>query len=621
MPTENNTTPQVKLGRVYLPTTPGTPVGRFEFVVERNDGNSVEVGMPVAADTTEGTVVGTIVDMRTVGSDHDPITADLASDGRCADLPEVVVAQVQVFHSKLLRPVRAGIVRAATKDEMLLATGYDRMDWPIPAGVVPLADGTTARICFDGTSLLGPEAAHLNVGGLSGQAAKTSYIGMLLRSAIHSGGPQHRVASLVFNVKGEDLIWLDEKPTSGYELTSEDLDMYKSLGIPATPFEDVTVYAPSLPAGSDATRCPRQDALPLGWDLAMVWRYLKYFINTSFYDDEKLTSFLYEFGAECLNNPDHTKRVDTFDKLDAWFKGILERPLEEHEKESPIVWRAHHRATVWRIRRMLSGAVLAGSQGLVVHGKATNGTDIPDSNWHHGQVIVVDIAGLSTNVQSAVIARTIERLLKSAADGELGVDHLVVVADELNAFAPSQGAEMSNVKKVLQKVSTQGRYAGISLWGAGQKLSKIDEMIRDNAATRALGITSDGELASGIYGSMSSGLVERIATLPKGYMALSHYSFRSTLIVRFPRPAWRTGKSRTTGGTKLKITSVLDLSPRSLERLSEGNSPEIVDSIISSAGSQQEALEKLQKARIPDMKKVALHEPSTYDPENPYDFD
>lgn len=604
------------LGRIYLPSNPGTPVGRFQFLVDPDQGLVVEIGTPVAADTAEGVVVGAVVDMRTVGTASDPVLADLAGPTQLARLNEVVVAEVQVFHSDRLRSVRSGRVRAATGEEMLRATGFERMDWRIPAGVVPLADGSRVAVCFDGHALLGPESAHLTVGGLSGQAAKTSYIGALLASAINAGGGDRSVAALIFNVKGEDLIWLDEKPAAGYELTEDDIAIYDALGIPAEPFKDVTVYAPALPAGAAGTRSPRPDALRLGWDLTQVWGYLKYFFDT--YGDEKVTSFFSEFENLCLRNPNPAQRIDTFDKLDAWFD---EKLRDAEEGDSQQAWRSHHKATMWRIRRMLMGSVLSRSGGLVLHGSSRPGDDVPATNWHHGQVIVVDIAGLQPDVQSAVIARTTERILRSAENGELGVNHLVVVADELNSFAPAQGGEMGNVRKILQRVATQGRYAGISLWGAGQKLSKIDELVRDNAATRALGITADGELASGVYGRMPSGLAERIATLPKGFMALSHYSFRSTLVVRFPRPAWRTGKAKTTGASRPNSLSALGLSQSSLGRLTEGVDEVTAEEIIGSSRSAEEATEKLKQARVPDMKKSALHEPSAFDPSNPFDLD
>lgn len=605
------------LGRVYLPSNPGTPVGRFDFLVDHDAGESVEIGTPVAADTTEGVVVGTVVDMRTVGTASDPVAADLAGDPQLARLSDVVVATVQVFDSPRMRPVRAGGVRAATAEEMRRATGEDRMEWPIPAGVVPLADGGFAPVAFDGHALLGPESAHLTVGGLSGQAAKTSYIGTLLRAAISRGEEGRSVAALVFNVKGEDLIWLDESPAAGYELSEEDMAIYSSLGVPATPFENVTVYAPALPATSSGTRSPRPDAWRLGWDLPMVWPYLKYFLGPVVFEDEKVASFLAEFRGFLLTHRDPLDRVDTFDKLEAWFAARL---ADAEEGESPYAWRTHHKATMWRIRRMLSG-ITARSGGLVVPGTAKSGEDVPDSGWRQGEVVVVDLAGLTTDVQSVVIARTLERILRSAESGELGVDHLVVVADELNAFAPSTGGEMQSVRKVLQRVATQGRYAGISLWGAGQKLSKVDELVRDNAATRALGITADGELASGVYGRMPSGLVERIATLPKGFMALTHYSFRSPLMVRFPRPAWRTGKARTSGASRPSSTDGLGLSRASIARLTEGVPEDVVEEILASSPDSAAATERLARARVPDMSKTALHTASTFDPDNPFDLE
>jgi hypothetical protein len=440
---------------------------------------------------------------------------------------------------------------------------------------------------------------------------------MLLAAAIKSGGTQRRVASVIFNVKGEDLIWLDQSPSVGFEISEDDRKMYSALGVPAEPFKDVRVYAPALPAGAKGTRSSREDASRLGWDLPMIMPYLRYFLGNIVFEDEKVSSFLADFRARLLNHSDPLSRIDTFDKLDRWFN---ERLIEAEETETMYAWGSHHKATMWRIRRMLMGLVPR-CGGLLSTTQAKKGEDVPIEGWSHGQVIVVDIAGLSVDVQSVVIARTVERLLRSAEEGLLGVDHLIVVADELNAFAPAQGGDMAAVKKVLQRVSTQGRYAGISLWGAGQKLSKVDELVRDNAATRALGITADGELSSGVYGRLPGGLAERIATLPKGWMALSHYSFRSPLVVRFPRPAWRTGKSRTSGGARSNTGSILGLSSSSVDRLTEGIHPDLADDLVNSSRTANEAIVKLTSARIPDMSRSALHEPNSFDPTNPFDLE
>ena len=392
------------LGKIYLPSGSGTPVGNFEFITDPIEGKAVEIGTPVAAETNEGIIVGVVVDMRTVGTSHDPVLADLTSSSAIAKIQEVVLATVQVFYSSTLRPVTSGQVRDASAAEVLLATGYQKLQWPIPAGVIKLADGSFTKICFDGTALLGPESAHLNVGGLSGQAAKTSYMGTLLASCIQSGTPEHKVGALIFNVKGDDLIYLDQSVTSGYELSPADLAIYQALGLSPQPFQDVTVYAPSLPAGQPGTRSNRTDALNISWDLNLVWPYLRYFFGNIIYEDEKLSSFLSEFKSLILNSNNLASRIDSFDQLDAWFASVLQ---QAEENESLYAWRSHHKATIWRVRRMLMG-IVARCGGLVVNGKAKTSHDIPVSNWKHGQVIVVDIAGLTADIQSVIIARTLE---------------------------------------------------------------------------------------------------------------------------------------------------------------------------------------------------------------------
>jgi hypothetical protein len=71
--------------------------------------------------------------------------------------------------------------------------------------------GLTAPILLDADFLLGPEAAHLNISGVSGLATKTSAVTFLL-SSIFQTFPTHKgsVAAVCFNVKGPDLCFLDQ---------------------------------------------------------------------------------------------------------------------------------------------------------------------------------------------------------------------------------------------------------------------------------------------------------------------------------------------------------------------------------------------------------------------------
>lgn len=607
------------LGVIYLPKT-GTSVGTFQFLVSA-DALTVQIDTPVAADTPEGTIIGVVTDMTTVGSMADPFAAAWDSLPRMADpvaeaASSVKLATVQVYHSPALRPIAGGMVRSATPTELELATGGDRIDVKVPAGVVELVNGDFARINLDAHTLLGPESAHLTIAGLSGQASKTSFAGVLLRSAFHSCAQAgESIAAIVFNVKGEDLVNLHLPPAAGYELSSDDYAIYEAMGVPATPFENVVVYAPSLPGGG-GTRSSREDAEILQWDLTTIWRYLRYF-SPGLYNNDNMAAFLGDIESAKINADQPSARLKSFHQLEAWLEQEL---YEAEEAKSSTIWRGHHVATAQRARKII--ASLPGRcGGLLTTGKANPDYDVPVQDMIDGRVVVVDIAGLEPLVQSAVIARTCERLLAAAEDNALGVEHVVIFADELNMFAPAGGGDMDAVRRVLTRISATGRYAGVSLWGAAQFVSQVSPQIVGNAATRAAGILPDSEVDSGVFGRLPTGQRERIVTLPKGYIALKAHNLRGMMTVRFPRPAWQTGKPKGAPAKK-KVTQVLGLSDASLSRLTEGVDSGDVERILAQTdGDVAAATRKLEQVREPDMRKVSVETTSTFDPDNPWSFD
>ena len=76
---------------------------------------------------------------------------------------------------------------------------------------------------FNSHFLIGPEGAHLNMSGISGLAAKTSYAMFLLKAIqdqyIAGQKKGESVAFVIMNVKGRDLLAIDEKNN---ELDSDD---------------------------------------------------------------------------------------------------------------------------------------------------------------------------------------------------------------------------------------------------------------------------------------------------------------------------------------------------------------------------------------------------------------
>src|SRR6185295_14917134 len=100
----------------------------------------------------------------------------------------------------------------------------------------------------------GTRGAHVSISGISGVATKTSFATFLLYSVFRSGqlgGDAVNAKALIFNVKGEDLLFLDHP---NVRLDDGTVAAYAALGLPATAFPDVRVYAP--PRAGDSSGAP-----------------------------------------------------------------------------------------------------------------------------------------------------------------------------------------------------------------------------------------------------------------------------------------------------------------------------------------------------------------------------
>src|SRR5438132_633540 len=146
-----------------------------------------------------------------------------------------VAAQVVAtrFEPEVFVPPLPGLTafraRGKDRDEALY---FDQMERRVPAGLS--RDGEPVFLDLD--FLDGSRGAHVNVSGVSGVATKTTYALFLLYSLFHSdalGAFRTNTKAIVFNAKGEDLMWLD-KPNA--RLAARAGDDYERLGLPAGPF-------------------------------------------------------------------------------------------------------------------------------------------------------------------------------------------------------------------------------------------------------------------------------------------------------------------------------------------------------------------------------------------------
>jgi hypothetical protein len=542
---------------------------------------------------------------------HDVIGAE-GDPARAAESPTLrqeirlwTAAVVRQAPEEPLQPVPLGQVFVATDADVAQALRMDAyLHSATPTGI-PLglytSGGLEAPVYLDADFLLGPEAAHLNISGVSGLATKTSAVEFLL-SSIFQHFPPHKgkVAAVCFNVKGPDLCFLDQ-PGS---LDDVDRRRYERLGIAPEPFTRVRYYAPFKADGVNLNTLRTHpdlvgDVEPLVWGLQEVLDFAEVLLNRDDID-AKADAFIDFLSDRVLNREfsdgfGGTHRVQTFADLDALFRAIFDG-LESAGRSD--MWRTHHIATIRKVRNRLSN-ISTRCKGLVTDDGPSN--DLPWGALEDRTVYVVDVANVDLLGQDLVFARVVSKLREHLERRDLGVDAVVVFVDELNKYAPADGPE-TYVKKMLLDVSERGRYLGLVLFGAEQFRSQVHRRVVGNAATTLYGRMDYDELGTPGYQVLSPATKIKLATLPVGELMVRHPHFTQPIFVRFPRPAvlrGRNGVERFPPGADLPFA---DAVVRQLVRLDARVRPNHVKDLIAdrTPDDVRRALGATRRARADD---------------------
>src|SRR5215207_9517962 len=119
-------------------------------------------------------------------------------------------------------PVAAGkTVEFATAEEIIFALGIPEMGNPIPAGIIQTTNGLQVPITLDISYLAGPDTAHVNASGISGNQ-KTTYLLFLLQSA-YQKLKDEGVALIIFNTKEAELLQIHKRQKEKEKKRTENL--------------------------------------------------------------------------------------------------------------------------------------------------------------------------------------------------------------------------------------------------------------------------------------------------------------------------------------------------------------------------------------------------------------
>jgi hypothetical protein len=480
-----------------------------------------------------------------LGHDGTPGGASLAATHR-AEIRLYTAAVLRQMPEEPLQPVPMGRVYLATDDDVWVALrmdGYLKGENPtgIPVGVYR-AGGTDAPIYLDADFLIGPEAAHLNITGVSGLATKTSAIEWILASIFaHFPEKKGSVAAVCFNVKGPDLCFLDQPG----QIDEADKSLYEKCGVPAEPFEHVQYFAPYKPDGFSLNTLRSNEQLlgnvsSLTWGLREVLQYAEVLLNKDDVDAkaDALIDFIRErivdrdFTDQLLGNKSY--RVRSFADLEEWFRDVLSA-MENKGNEG---WRTHHVATIRKVRNRLSN-ISTRCAGLVTDDGGVS--DLPFGSFQDRTVYVIDVASLEEDAQDLIFARVVTKLREHLEKRDLGVNHVIVFVDELNKYAPTDGQD-TYVRKMLLDLAERGRYLGLVLFSAQQFRSQVHRRVVGNSGTALYGRMDADELATPGYSVLSPAVKIKLATLEKGQLMVRHPHFTQPIFVRFPRPAIMRGR-------------------------------------------------------------------------------
>ena len=507
-----------------------------------------------------------------LGHDGSPANAGFAVTQR-AEIRLYTAAVLRQIPEEPLQPVPMGEVFLAEEADVAAALrmdGYLRegANTGIPVGVYR-AGATDSVVYLDADFLLGPEAAHLNISGMSGLATKTSAVEWLLSSVFaHFPEDKGSIAAVCFNVKGPDLCYLDQPAD---RLEDSDRVLYEKMRVKPEPFQKVRYFAPYTAKGYSLNTLRSNEALlhnvsPLTWGLREVLQYAEVLLNKDDIDAkaDALIDFITErvvdrrMEREGPLSREHT--VQSFADLEAWFRDLLQG-MERANMES---WRTHHIATIRKVRNRLSN-ISTRCAGLVTD--SGDVSDLPFGSFEDRAVYVVDVASLEEDAQDLIFARIVSKLREHLERRDLGVKHLIVFVDELNKYAPNDGHD-TYVRKMLLDIAERGRYLGLVLFSAQQFRSQVHRRVVGNSGTALYGRMDSDELATPGYSVLSPATRTKLATLEKGQLMVRHPHFTQPIFVRFPRPAvmlGRDGAERFPQATDVSLENAIYRSLRELD--------------------------------------------------------
>jgi len=468
-------------------------------------------------------------------------------------------------------------VYRATGERLAKALSFNQMKQKLPAGIMRSKEPFYLNFDY----INGQKGAHISISGVSGVATKTSYATFLLYSIFNSKtidfNETNNAKAIIFNVKGEDLLFLDKPNT---KIPKDQIEVYAKLGLPCGPFKSVAFYSSPRLGMLGAPPTPSTDqrkegVTPYCWTMKRFAK--ERLFPYLFAEGDQETTTLYgcisgitdklEYLASD-NNPENQGEaflvynatpISTLkDIITLMEKDIHGEEDEDEEEEEALDFsekaekatkkaKKKKKKSLWFSRFELLGTKQALLRRLRTAADALETiirSDISDPKKYcidtdQEAITVIDINRLKQIGQKFIVASVLKNLmLQKEKTGQM--PYKFIVLDELNKYAPREGS--GPIKDIMLDIAERGRSLGIILIGAQQSASQVEKRIISNSSIKVNGRLDFAEAQSPEYNYLFGSFKIRSGIIKPGTMIINQPDIPAPTSITFPFPAWATRK-------------------------------------------------------------------------------
>lgn len=539
--TENETDTTNAIGRVAAPLRLEATPDEFSFWI-RHGAKAIERNQFVSTESEiEGETIrfyGLIDQVKRTSRRMDILEEYDAADGDVMYEPEFKNEGLSFAHVQILRtepeietpPIERSVVWLGGEVEASIAYGFDDPTKPwMPVGLLKNGVNNFAGFgSIDLDYLLGENGGHLNVNGVAGVGTKTSFLLTLIRflqkhaEQTLQTNSKLFIVPIIFNVKGEDLMWID-KPNKRFD--EKHKADWKRLGIEPKPFETVEFFEPD---GLPVHGC---SAKKYSWSLQDVLKEesLPFIFSEEDNLNENMVSLVREIVARITQ--DDGKTLNGTLPENNW-KGLLRWVKDQSAQDTD---KTYGKGTWRAIYRRLFNVLEEGKD--IFPSEKLDGNPLRVVRKATAAPQVIDINALPVSLQRFVVGSVVNQVVaaRKAANAVTKLRY-VLMLDELNRFAPKNARD--EITRLLERVATEMRSQGVILLGAQQMASQVSTKVIEMSSIRVLGRTGAAELTDKIWASWEKTAREKGKKLLPEEKLVMQPTFRQPMLVKVPMNPW-----------------------------------------------------------------------------------